>query len=479
MKNYKLKQWHLFEVKDQHFVFIPENLRLYSVEKEVFDRLQALQAEYGYKDSFECDDKDYPLLEELSEEEIIDRIDADGSDPDEETRHSTIDKFLSKYYQSPLIVTSLVLQLANDCNLNCLYCYGDGGSYGRKRELMKFETAQKAIDMMVDNCGEKKELCVVFFGGEPLLNFKVIKQIVSYCKEIEKSSDKKFMYSMTTNGTIMNDEIFNFIKDNKVAAMISMDGDKGIQDCYRCYENGRGSYDTVVNNIGKFKEARGGYLSVRATACKPNLNLLKIRTDLKNLGFSRVNISIVDTRKDSPLFVGPEDKETVTNSFLEIAEDYIKEVKANQSVDNEFFTEVFKDLYFKNTKLQNCSAGKNGFAIGTDGNIYPCQRFMGMEDYKVGTIENGIDKSLADIYRKANIMLKEDCKECWARHLCGGGCSHTCVSQENDIMKAPKCYCDTYKGMFEIILYTYYVLKTWNKDFFSKMFEKPTEKAAS
>ena len=104
---------------------------------------------------------------------------------------------------------------------------------------------------------------------------------------------------------------------------------------------------------------------------------------------------------------------------------------------------------------------------------------MGMEDYKVGTIENGIDKSLADIYRKANIMLKEDCKECWTRHLCGGGCSHTCVSQENDIMKAPKCYCDTYKGMFEIILYTYYVLKTWNKDFFSKMFEKPTEKAAS
>lgn len=370
-------------------------------------------------------------------------------------------------------ITNTVLQIANDCNLNCIYCYGDGGSYGRERELMTMETAKKAIDLMVANSEGVDELFVTFFGGEPLIKFEVVKGTSEYCKALEKTTGKKFRYSMTTNGTILTDEIYNFIKDNHVSIMISIDGGKDIQNKHRCYCDGRGSFEDVQKNIERFKEARGGYLTARATVCSTDIRFKKIKDDLLAMGFTNAVTSMVDTTEDSPLFIGGEhNTERVLAEYEILAEDFIESMKNGSKSLNNLFSEAMDRLYFKRIKVRGCGAGNGSIAVGTDGNIYPCHRFMGMPKFIIGTLESGIDEEARGSYRSATVYNKEECKTCWARYLCCGGCAHTSAVHCGDVFHAPTCYCDIYKGLYEKMLFAYWKLKEWDEDVFRKRLEK-------
>ena len=340
---------------------------------------------------------------------------------------------------------------------------------------MDFETAQKGIDLMCAHSDGLQDLHIAFFGGEPLLNFSLMKQVVAYCTEMEQKHGKKFRYNMTTNGTILNDEMYRFIKDHAVATMISMDGGKAVQDTYRCYENGAGSYDQVVRNLPRFKEAMKDSISVRATVCRPHLNLKQIKDDLHRLGFTNVSLITVDAPSDSPLFVGEESREELMRGYLELADDYIRCIKEGHGYACYSFDMVLKSLYFKEIRKRSCNAGRNGFALGTDGNLYVCQRFMSMPDYAVGNVSDGIQWDAIQAYVLADVHRKEDCADCWARYLCGGSCLNTCVTQAGDILKAPQCYCGIYKGLYEIGLYIYHELKSWNDDVFNDVFKRYEE----
>lgn len=453
----------MFKKGETCFVFMPSNLKLFEVDAETYETLKKQQEAYGTQSSIDIVDND--MLEAgifyESNKPQLDNIELEYKDHE-----------FSIKEENNLTITNTVLQIANDCNLNCIYCYGEGGSYGRKRELMTLETAQKAIDFMVANSKGLEELVVIFFGGEPLINFEVVKGTFYYCKSLEKDIGKKFHFSMTTNGTILNDEIYHFIKDNKISVMISVDGGKEIQNKHRCYCDGSGSFDDVRKNIERFKEARGGFLTARATVCSTDIRFKKIKDDLLNMGFTEAVTSMVDTSEDSPLFIGGDYTERILEQYQILADDYIENVMNNGKSYNVLFSNVLDKLYFKKMKIRSCNAGKNGIAVGTDGNIYPCHRFMGMPEYIIGTLSDGIDFEKCNQYRQATIFNKEGCKDCWARYLCSGGCAHTSAIHCGDVFHAPDCYCDIYKGLYEIILHTYWRLKEWDDDIFRKMLDK-------
>ena len=254
--------------------------------------------------------------------------------------------------------------------------------------------------------------------------------------------------------------------------MISVDGGEDIQNKHRCYCDGRGSFEDVKKNIERFKEARGGFLTARATVCSTDIRFKKIKDDLLAMGFTNAITSMVDTSEDSPLFIGGDYTEKILEQYQILADDYVADIMNGKKSFSPLFSSYLDKLYFKKMKIRSCNAGNNGLAIGTDGNIYPCHRFMGMPDYIIGNLESGIDETLRAQYRKATIYTKEECKDCWARYICSGGCSHTSASHNGDIYHAPSCYCDIYRGLHEIILHTYFKLKSWDDDVFRKMLDK-------
>lgn len=458
---------HFFAKDDKYFIFVVSNLRLYEVDKDSYEKIYDI-----YNNVIDADwDNDKEFEVELLEAEILkSEKDADKtSQADESKPMINTDNY-------KLNMSNIVLQVANDCNLNCKYCYGAGGTYNRVRELMTFETAKKAIDYFVANSGERKELFVIFFGGEPLMNFDLIKQVIHYCEALERSIEKKFKYSMTTNGTIFNDEIAEYIKKYNISVMMSMDGPKEIQDTYRCFADGRGSFDIIKNNIEKFKALRGGHLTVRSTICGPNIDMSSIKKSLLNLGFTNVVMSLVDADDQSPLVIEKEQKEELISQYKQLAREFIDDIKAGKAPNNAFFLEELKKLYFKQTTIRACSAGLHGFAIGSDGNIYPCHRFMGMNDFIVGNLTDGINTETVLSYTRANVEEKEDCRHCWVRYLCGGACMNTCVTRGGGIMETPKNLCEIYQDLYEIILMIYADLKEWNDTYFREYLEGAKEK---
>lgn len=462
-KKYYLEEMHLFDKNGMQFVFLPTKLLLFQVDEDTYSELIAMKDKFGTETPIE--EKDDVLLEAGIMYEADEPID-DVVKKAYEARSEKQDE-----ENTPIPVTSTVLQIANDCNLNCIYCYGDGGSYGRERELMTFETAKKSIDFMVANSADVERLTVIFFGGEPLINFDVVKKTFDYCKSIEESSGKKFRFSMTTNGTILTDEIYNFIKDNKISVMISMDGGKELQNKHRCYCDGKGSFEDIVKNIERFKEARGGHLTARSTVCSTDIRFKKIKDDLLALGFTNAVTSMVDTSEDSELFIGGDFTERVIEQYQILCDDYVNSLKEGKPFPQNLFESAFKTLYFKLMKIRSCSAGNSGIAVGTNELIYPCHRFMGMPEHSMGTLDTGINEEIRAKYRQANIYTKEGCKDCWARYLCNGGCAHISACH-GGIFHAPDCYCDIYRGLYEIILHAYWELKEWDNDVFKKQLEK-------
>ena len=467
-KKHFLTELHLFKSGETCFVFLPRNLQLFEVDEDTYGKLERLESEA--KNNFgviDCKDEDLISAGFIYE----------GEEPQEDPIKEDYYKAIEKQEDDGKIhITNTVLQIANDCNLNCIYCYGDGGSYGRERELMSYETAKKAIDFTVDNSEGVNNILIIFFGGEPLINFDVVKKTFDYCKSLESDIGKKFSFSMTTNGTILTDEIYNFIKDNKINVMISIDGGHEIQDKHRCYRDGRGSFDDVKKNIERFKAARGGHLTARATVCRTDFRFKNIKDDLLAMGFTDVITTMVDTSEESPLFIGGVYSDQVLEQYRILAEDYVMNVKCGKKANNRFFEDYLNALYFKKMKIRSCNAGGSGIAVGTNGEIYPCHRFMGMEDNVIGNLKDGIDFAKRNGYRKANVLTKEECKDCWARYLCSGACSHTSAVHSNSVFHAPICYCDIYKGVIELVLYIYYDLKKWDENVFRKMMSDEEKK---
>lgn len=356
-------------------------------------------------------------------------------------------------------ISGLILLIIQDCNLRCSYCYGDGGEYNNKG-IMSLDTAKKSIDYLINQSGNRKNLYITFFGGEPLLRFDLIKQIVTYIHKVEKLYGKNFCLSMTCNGTLLTKEISDFIVKNKISVTISMDGSKDVHDFNRYYCDKRGCYDDVINNTKQLLSL--SEVSARATITNKELNVSNIYSHLYSLGFSHVNIAPCISK------ISEDDYIKLTDSYISLIKlfsDLIKENNFEQAKNISSVMKVLSRIHSSSSSNYFCGAGRNMLAVDINGSFYPCQRFVGTEKFIVGSVFEGIN---AETYNKTldnfSIETHNICTQCWCKNICGGCCPYENF-ESNNFCNIPHEYsCNLNKRFIEQIIYLYMNLSSEQKE---------------
>lgn len=337
------------------------------------------------------------------------------------------------------VVKALCLHIAHDCNLACKYCFADEGEYhGQKRELMSLEVGKRALDFLIENSGNRVNLEVDFFGGEPLMNFEVVKEIVAYGRKREKEAGKNFRFTLTTNGMLLNDEVTEFCNREISNVVLSLDGRKEINDMMRPSRNGKGSYDIIVPKFQDFVSKRGDKsYYVRGTFTRNNLDFTEDFKLMADLGFKEISIEPVVTPDSNAYAIREEDIDRICEEYDKLALDIIERRKRGEKIT---FFHYMLDLnggpcVYK--RLSGCGSGTEYLAVTPTGELYPCHQFVGTEDFKLGDIFNGIQKTeLVEEFKLCNVYAKDKCKDCFARFYCSGGCAANSYQFHGTILDA-------------------------------------------
>lgn len=359
-------------------------------------------------------------------------------------------------------ISAIILMIVQECNLRCVYCYGNGGEYENKG-MMTRQTAFESVDFLIRNSDEK-ELFITFFGGEPLLNFKLIKEVVEYCKLKEKETGKTFRYSITTNGTLINEEIEEFLKKNKFVIQISIDGKKDKHNANRYDINGIGSYDTVIEKTKNLRKE--SIVSARATVSSNNMGYVEIFEHLVSLGFRVVPIAIAKNMlKDS-------DYDKLYNEYERYIYHFESLIQAGNFVKAKKMIDLFsaiEKIEYGSERYLGCGVARNMYAVDIDGRLYPCHRFVANKEYSLGDIKSGVSKNRSEFIRNLLIGNHDQCKTCWAQNLCLGGCPNENLLETGSINKASERNCILTKLMYEKLIEVYVKLTEQQK---SKLFSK-------
>ena len=353
------------------------------------------------------------------------------------------------------IVKSLCLMVAQDCNLRCKYCFGDGGSYGNKRAVMSEEVGRRAVDFIIENSRNRRHCEIDFFGGEPLINFKVVKAVTEYVRQRETETDKIFKLTLTTNGMLLNDEAVKWLNDNNISLVLSLDGRKEIHDAMRPDSTGHGSYDRALKNFRKLVDSRNGdnyYL--RGTYTKKNLDFTSDVLDLNDKGFDILSVEPV-VLKDSPLGFTEADLPRINEEYDRLTDAYLKRQRDGKGF---FFFHFNVDLSngpCVAKRLSGCGAGHEYFAVDVNGDLYPCHQFVGRDKYKLGSVFNGVEdpQNWSEYFRQSHVLNKPKCRECWARFFCSGGCHANADLFNEDIRKPYEVGCEIQKKRLECAIY--------------------------
>ena len=323
------------------------------------------------------------------------------------------------------VVKALCLHVAHDCNLSCRYCFAGEGEYHGSRGLMSFETGKRALDFLVENSGSRKNLEVDFFGGEPLLNFGVVKELVAYGRQLEKESGKHFRFTLTTNGVLLNKEVAEFANRELDNVVLSLDGRKEVNDAMRPFPNGTGSYDVIVPKFREFVRERGEkQYYVRGTFTHHNLDFSKDILHYADLGFDRLSMEPVVAPPEADYAIREEDLEKICAQYDELAVEMLKRKKEGRGFT---FFHFMIDLtggpcVYK--RMSGCGSGTEYLAVTPWGDLYPCHQFVGEEKFRLGNVYEGItNHSLVDEFKCCNVYSKPKCSECFARYYCSGGCA--------------------------------------------------------
>ncbi|MBQ8582913.1 MAG: thioether cross-link-forming SCIFF peptide maturase [Ruminococcus sp.] len=347
-------------------------------------------------------------------------------------------------------VKAMCLNIAHDCNLRCKYCFASTGDFGKGRKLMSFDTGKHAIDFLLENSGDRPNLELDFFGGEPLMNFDVVKQIVKYARSREAEFGKKFRFTITTNGLLLDDDKIDFINKEMSNVVLSIDGRKEVNDYFRVRVDGTGCYDKILPMFKKLVAGRGDKeYYVRGTFTNRNLDFSEDVFSLYNEGFDQISVEPV---------VGDSDEYALTEKDLpNVFKEY--ENLANRIIENEKKGGKFNFFHFMLDldqgpcaikRLRGCGCGNDYVAITPDGDIYPCHQFVGIDEYKMGNIDEGtFNQEMKADFAKAHVYSKEECTKCWAKFYCSGGCNANNYQYMGDIRKAHKLSCQLEKKRLE------------------------------
>ena len=349
------------------------------------------------------------------------------------------------------VIKALCLHIAHTCNLNCSYCFASQGKYHGERAVMSFEVGKQALDFLIANSGTRHNLEVDFFGGEPLMNWQVVKDLVLYARSIEKQHNKNFRFTLTTNGVLIDDDVIEFCNKEMSNVVLSLDGRKEIHDKYRVDHAGRGSWEKVVPKFQKLVEARGGknyYMRGTFTHSNPDfLNDIKCMLDL---GFTELSME--------PVVSAPGDEEALTDEDLELVKKQYEELaglmRQRRKEGRPFtFYHYMIDLtggpcIYK--RISGCGSGTEYMAVTPWGDLYPCHQFVGEEEYKLGDIWNGVTNTAKqEEFRACNVYARPECRDCWAKLWCSGGCAANAFHASGSITGIYAPGCDLFRKRIE------------------------------
>ena len=349
------------------------------------------------------------------------------------------------------VIKALCLHVAHTCNLNCSYCFASQGKYHGDRAVMSFEVGKQALDFLVANSGSRRNLEVDFFGGEPLMNFDVVKELVAYARSIEKEKGKNFRFTLTTNGMLVDDDVIDFANRECHNVVLSLDGRKEIHDRYRVDYAGRGSWEQIVPKFQKFVKERGGKgYYMRGTFTHANPDFLKDIQTMLDLGFNELSMEPVVCAPGDPSELTQEDLPIVLDQYEKLAELMLERDREGRPFT---FYHYMIDLtggpcIYK--RISGCGSGTEYMAVTPWGDLYPCHQFVGEEKFKLGDIWNGVtNKETQCEFANCNVYARPDCHDCWAKLYCSGGCAANAYHSTGSVTGVYKYGCELFRKRME------------------------------
>lgn len=393
------------------------------------------------------------LGEKYSEKDLLDILEA-VTELTEQGRLFTKDiyeSFIDVVKQRKTVVKALCLHIAHDCNLACKYCFAEEGEYHGRRALMSYEVGKKALDFLIANSGTRRNLEVDFFGGEPLMNWDVVKQLVEYARSVEKKRGKNFRFTLTTNGMLIDDDVIDFANREMSNVVLSLDGRKEIHDRLRVDYAGNGSYERIVPKFQKLVKARGNKnYYMRGTFTHANPDFTKDLFHMADLGFTELSMEPVVCAPEDPAALTAEDLEIVKDQYELLAKDMLRREKEGKPIT---FYHYMLDLtggpcIYK--RISGCGSGTEYMAVTPWGDLYPCHQFVGEEAYKLGDIWNGVtNTALREEFRSCNAYARPECNDCWARFYCSGGCAANAFHATGSIRGVYEAGCELFRKRIE------------------------------
>ena len=360
-------------------------------------------------------------------------------------------KYMTDFKKRKTVVKALCLHIAHDCNLACKYCFAEEGEYHGRRALMSLEVGKKALDFLVANSGNRRNLEVDFFGGEPLMNWDVVKELVKYGRSLEKEHNKLFRFTLTTNGVLLNDEVMEFCNKEMSNVVLSLDGRKEVNDKMRPFRNGKGSYDLIVPKFQKFAESRNqtNYY-VRGTFTRNNLDFSKDVLHYADLGFKQMSMEPVVASPEDDYAIREEDLPRILEEYDKLADAYLEYRKAGKGFNFFHFNIDLTQSPCVAKRLSGCGSGTEYLAVTPWGDFYPCHQFVGNEEFLMGNVWDGVKRTdIRDEFKCCNVYAKEKCRNCFARFYCSGGCAAHSYHFHGNINDAYDIGCELQKKRIE------------------------------
>ena len=353
------------------------------------------------------------------------------------------------------IVKALCLHVAHSCNLNCEYCFASQGKYSGERALMSFETGKRALDFLIEHSGSRRNLEVDFFGGEPLMNWQVVKDLVKYARSVEKQHNKNFRFTLTTNGMLIDDEVIEFSNREMSNVVLSLDGRREIHDRYRVDYEGRGSWDRIVPKFQEFVKRRGDKnYYIRGTFTHANPDFLKDIETMLDLGFTELSMEPVVAAENDPASLTKEDISVVKEQYEKLALLMLDREKEGRPFTFYHYMIDLKDGPCVYKRISGCGSGTEYMAVTPWGDLYPCHQFVGDEKFRLGDVWNGVNNvEMTDEFRACNVYSRQECRECWARLYCSGGCAANAYHASGSVNGIYEKGCELFKKRMECAIW--------------------------
>lgn len=397
--------------------------------------------------------KKYKDTPDVNDDEVRECID-DIKELEENKKLFTPDVFENMAFEwknNSKVIKALCLHIAHTCNLNCSYCFASQGKYQGDRALMSFEVGKQAFDFLIANSGTRKNLEVDFFGGEPLMNWDVVKQLVNYARSIEKEHNKNFRFTLTTNGVLIDDDVIDFLNKEMDNVVLSLDGRKEVHDRFRVDYAGNGSYEKILPKFKKLVDARGGEkYYMRGTFTHHNVDFTNDIFHMADLGFTELSMEPVVCSPNDPSALTEEDLPKLFEQYEILANEMIKRKKEGRPFT---FYHYMLDLtegpcIYK--RITGCGSGTEYMAVTPWGELFPCHQFVGDPKYSLGNIWDGVtNTAVQDEFRKCNAYARPDCADCWAKLYCSGGCAANAYHATGSIQGVYKYGCELFKKRIE------------------------------